>query len=164
MLRFALLAVLLGGAAPALAQPRPGDPPTADQVVTWEALLDKRSVRRGEEVTLTLTARIAAGWKLYAMDSQAGRPLEVRLNDDLGGFRRTAGPTQSRTFTDFDDALGMDYTYFAGQGTVTLRFRANRNARRGRHTLGGSVRFAVCSDEICLPPKQATFAAPVHVR
>ena len=149
------LALLALAATAAHAQPRAAD------VVTWTARTE--GGRRGAEARIVFEATLAPGWKLYALDSAVGRPLAVALDDLPGGV--TAGPPrQSEPDRAHDDVFDAESATFSGEARIVQPLRVGRRARRGGHAVSGTVRYAVCDDEICLQPAAAPFRVALVVR
>ena len=148
-----LLAALL--ALPAAAQPMG----TAD-VVTWRVRADRAAP--GASARLVLDAQIADGWQLYAVGSPVGIPLEVTLGPLPAGV--TAGRVaQSTPRTGYDPAFERDYAYHTEAARVVQRVRVAPGTPAGTRQVTGSVRYAVCNDEVCLPPAQTRFRVPLVV-
>lgn len=156
-MRLALLA-LFAALAPLAARAQSA-PPRAADLVTWTARASR--VTGGAEVVLS--ARIARGWRMYALESAAGRPLSVELTALPAGLRAGA-PRQSRPRTGHDEGLDVDYTYFAETARVAVPLATTRGLARGRHPVSGTVRFALCDDRVCLPPAAVPFQTVLHVR
>ena len=162
MLRTALLALLLPFALPAQAQSFGGPAPmSSSDVVTWS--VGSTHGARGGEASVVIRAEILDGWHLYAVGSPIGRPLEVELGELPAGATSTE-IYQSNPQRGTDPALGVPYLYFADQARVELPVALSRRAARGRHTVRGTIRYAVCDDSICLAPTATRFSVPLVVR
>lgn len=156
-----LLPVLLLALAPLLSGLRavPADP---TPLVRWTVSADPVVARHGEVVVLTLRGTIAPGWRLYAMDSPVGRPLAVRLGATRG-VEALGEPQQSQPQTGDDVHFGGPYTYFEDRVTVTQAFRVGPRAR-SHARFEGTVRYTLCNDDVCLPPREQRLGLTVPVR
>ena len=155
-MRFRLLALALPAfAAAAAAQPTPAS------VVSWTVRAE--SARRGGEARVVFEAAIAPGWKMYALDSAVGRPLAVGL-DALPAGLAAGAPRQSPPTLGLDASFGAEASTFAGTARVVQPLRVGRRVARGRVSVSGTVRYAVCDHEICLPPASAPFRTTFEVR
>ena len=148
-----VLALLV--AASAHAQPvRPAD------VVSWRVRAERAAP--GQESRVVFDAEIAPGWRLYAADSPVGRPFAVDLDPLPGGVTalalRQAPPRRA-----YDAAFETDYTYFAERARFVQPLRVGRAVRPGERTVSGALRYAVCDDEVCLPPARLVFTVPLVV-
>lgn len=129
-------------------------------VVTWQVRAD--GAARGGDARIVFDAEIADGWRLYALDSPVGRPLEVVLGPLPSGL--AAGPLrQSKPQTGYDLGFERDYTYFAGSARVAQTVRVSAAAPAGRHAVEGVLAFAVCDNSVCLSPARVPFRVPVVV-
>jgi thiol:disulfide interchange protein len=155
LIRSILLALVFGAAAAApLAQPVP---------IEWSASTDPAvAASPGDLVTVRVRGTIEPGWRLYAMDSQAGRPLVVRL-DAPASLRPLGGPQQAQPREGYDRYFQSDYTYFEEEVTVTQAFRLSGDAEDGAHRLEAAVTFMLCNDDVCLPPRTQEVATVVRV-
>ncbi|MFN3595773.1 MAG: protein-disulfide reductase DsbD domain-containing protein [Rubricoccaceae bacterium] len=145
----------VGTLGPSAAAPRAAD------LVAWQ--LEAAPARRGQTARLILTARIAEGWKLYALDSEAGVPLRIELGALPSGLRAEA-PRQGTPDRGLDPVLRVPFAYFAGTARFEQPLRVGRFAPRGTHRVQGHVRFTVCDDRVCLAPARVPFSAAVTVR
>lgn len=156
MLRLLLvLATVLLAASAGQAQQRPED------VVAWSVRAEGSA--RGAQARVVFTATIAPGWKVYALDSAVGRPLAVALDALPPGV--SAGPLRQRgAVRGHDAAFGAEGSTFSGAARVEQPLAVGRRAVRGRHAVSGTLRYAVCDAQICLPPAAAPFRVTLVVR
>lgn len=152
----ALLALPLSATAVAAQAPLR----TAD-LVSWT--ITSRPTARGAETEVVLRATIAPGWRLYALESPVGRPLALDIGALPAGVVARA-PVQSRPHEDYDEAFETTYTYFTERAEVRLPLRVGTRAARGRHTVSGTLHYAICDDAICLPPASTPFRTRLTVR
>ena len=164
-----LLVFLFASMAPvARAQFEPAVPET---VVTWTARVrppatarqETNTFRPGEQLFVTLTADVVDGWRLYALDSPGGLPLELHLDAPPSGLVVDGTPGEDEPLEGFDVALGEGYRYHTGRARVWQAYRVGRTATPGVRVIAGHVRFAACNDEICLPPREVPFQARLVV-
>ena len=163
MLRSALLAALaVALAAPTAAQSFGSAPAVrASDVVTWTVGSNHGS--RGGEAAIVVRAEIEEGWHLYAIGSPVGRPLEIEVAGLPAGA--SAEPIlQSTPHQGTDPGLGVPYLYFSEEARLEVPVALSRRAARGRHTVRGTIRYAVCDDAVCLPPTATRFSVPLVVR
>lgn len=154
MHRVALLLLALA-ALPAAAQTV-----RATDVVEWRVRADRAAP--GAEARVVLDATIAPGWRLYALGSPVGIPLELSF-DALPPRVEAGRLTQAAPREGYDEAFASAYPYFAGTGRVVQVLRVGEGAAAGTHEVTGAVRFAVCDDRVCLPPVRTAFRLPLVV-
>lgn len=130
--------------------------------MNWNVVAEPESVTRGGLVTVTLRGEIDPGWRLYAMDSRAGRPLRIVFDDETP-VDPLGTPQQSQPESGFDIHFDSDYTFFTSEVMVTQVFRVDRSTRRGALDIPATVTFMLCNDEVCLPPRTQAVSARVRV-
>ena len=153
MTRAAVLLLALA-AFPAAAQVR-----TAD-VVDWRVRADRAAPGAAARVVLDVT--IEPGWRLYALGSPVGIPLAVSF-DALPAGVRAGRLAQAPPREGYDAAFESAYPYFAETGRVVQTLHIGADAAPGTHAVSGAVRYAVCDDQICLPPTETAFRVPLVV-
>jgi thiol:disulfide interchange protein DsbD len=177
-LRRLLVLLALTSALPARAQFEGsiGGPAVPETVVAWAAHVrpparagatapaDTGVFRRGDLVFVTLTAEVAEGWRLYALDSPGGRPLQVTLDPLPAGLHPEGAPGEDVPHDGYDAVLDEAYRYHAGHARVWQALRVRARAPRGPLVVTGRVRYAACNDSICLPPREAPFRARLVVQ
>lgn len=152
LLAFCALALTV---APSQAQTRSAD------VVSWSARAEGGA--RGEAARVVFSATLAPGWKMYALDSPVGRPLSVSLNDLPAGV--TAGtPRQTGARRGHDAAFDAEASTFVNTARIEQPLAVSRRAAVGPAVVSGTVRYAVCDAEICLPPAASTFRVTLRVQ
>lgn len=132
----------------------------ATDVVDWRVRAE--AATPGRTAHIYLDAEIKDGWRLYAMNSPVGRPLELTM-DALPDGLVAGDVVQDDPETGYDQGFEMEYPYFAGTARVAQILRVSNAIPDGRHTVRGSVSFTVCNDSICLPPARVPFRVPVAV-
>ena len=136
-----------------------------ETVVTWAASARPPSSApqmtdtfgAGDRVYITLSADIVEGWRVYAIDSPAGRPLVLELDSLPNGIARYGSPRETHTEIGHDPGLDADYTYHDGSARVWQGLLVQEGAEAGEHVVTGTVRYAACNDEMCLPVKTFSF-------
>jgi thiol:disulfide interchange protein len=142
-----------------LAAAAAAQPPSPAQ---WTVGAAPATAKAGDLVTVTVRGEIEEGWRVYAMDSKAGRPLRVQIEAPRG-FRSLGEPEQMQPQEGYDRWFESDYTFFTEHVTVTQVFRLAEDVAGGNARLRSSVTFMVCNDDVCLPPRTEQFTATVRV-
>ncbi len=121
-------------------------------------------VQAGEVFSATLETKIEAGWHLYSMTQPPGGPIPTTMTLGKGPIFSLAGEIQQSPVTSwFDQNFGIVTEYFEGDVRFTLPVRAEPAAQPGAHPLKVRVRFMLCSDTVCLPPRTQTVSTAVQV-
>jgi thiol:disulfide interchange protein DsbD len=130
--------------------------------VTWTVQGDTLAV--GTTGTVTLQASVAEGWKMYAPDSPPPT-VGVAVTDLEANRSGVVLGTDSLSYTGgataYDPNFGKDVHFFSGEARLRLPIAISADARSGTHALQGTLRFMVCTEEICLPPATEQFNTTV---
>jgi hypothetical protein len=138
-------------------------PPRADTLVTWSLEVPDR-VRPGRPFDARLEATVTRGWKFYASEQtvQGPRPLGVAAADVA--FLVEGQPVPDALATKVEDAIWSGPVAYHDRDTSFRVVLRPANGVKGPTSVRLTVRYQVCSDEVCLRPMQTTVAAPVIVR
>jgi thiol:disulfide interchange protein DsbD len=120
----------------------------------WTLDADDKNKELGASDTMvvTLNAQIDTGWKLYAMEQPAGGPIAttIKVPGDslfkLGGKIETGAST-----TKFDPNFKIDTKFYEKEAKFRVPLEATEKVAAGSAAV--DVRFQVCNDTLCLPPK-----------
>lgn len=118
------------------------------------------SLSAGQSTEARLKCEIETGWKLYALEQPDGGPIAttIKIPPDEQPFE-ISGPITSSPkptskidplFTGFDGKPLMT-KYFTGSASFVVPMKAIRAADASALAL--DVRFQLCNDTVCLPPK-----------
>ena len=119
-----------------------------DEVV-WQMSAPEK-VEAGTSFQLELTAKIADGWYVYALDSPAGKPLAV-LFDPLPEGIRLGSPEQASATDSYDENFGSPVRYFEESATVSIRGDLAPDLEPGAYELTGKLDYQYCNDRLCIP-------------
>lgn len=170
MLRLLVLSgLLLAASAASSAQIGPAVP---DEVVTWTATVaPPRTAAEwtdtfapGEQAYVTVTARVRPGWRVYALDSPGGLPLQFHLDALPDGLAPEGAVGHTPPRDAYDPVLEEAYRYYAGEARLWQAVRLAPGLADGPREVTGAIRFAACNDEVCLPPREVPFRARLTVR
>jgi thiol:disulfide interchange protein DsbD len=115
----------------------------------------------GATVSAALEAAIAPGWHLYSLKEMDGGPIPTRVTVVEGQAFRLAGAIEAPPpATKQDETFGMEVESY--EGSVEFRIPVRADAA-GRQTLKVAVRYQVCDDKLCLPPRTVPFETVVEI-
>ena len=152
------IGAILGVSATAVAQT------PADNVRWTIAVVSGRTaIKAGSDVTLDINGSIDDGWHVYGLKQLPGGPTSLRLILEANDTATAAGdPTESPPQTLHDSRFGLDTQFHTG--TVTLHLPVHVTpAAAGNRTIPVGVRFQLCSEGECKPPRTVHLAAPIEV-
>ena len=130
---------------------------------TWSAEAAPRAVRPGERVAARLHAEVEEGWYMYALDSPAGQPLSVSLDSLPAGIDTTGTLRQSDPTQKYDPNFEADAFFYEDSAEVRAGLRVGKEVEPGTYVVGGSVRYMVCSDQMCMPPTTKPVSMTIEV-
>ncbi len=126
-----------------------------------------KSLKAGEKFKAALRAEIEDGWHLYALEQPEGGPIAttVKVAENVPFIIEGKIATTPEPVTEFDPNFNIDTKFFAKQAQFNLSLQATADAARA-DDLAINVRFQLCNDTICLPPKtvKVTFTGAEDVR
>ena len=134
-----------------------------------ESAAKGKNVKAGEQVPATLKAEIEPGWHLYALDQVDGGPIATTIKvSDEGTFtlNKVDSPTPKiqpdPNFIVNDKPL--ETKFFIDRAAFKLDITSRRDV--GVDELAIDVRFQLCNDTFCLPPrtKRVTFSGEDDVK
>ncbi len=129
--------------------------------VKWE----HSTKQDGNTLVITFKAAIEEHWHLYNMNVPEGGPEKTALTFEKLEGAKLQGPAkfvQGTPITTYDDAFGMDLTYYEGSATIQQKLTLTG----GDYAVEGYVSFMSCCDGMCTPPTNydfvlnGTFEAP----
>src|SRR5215213_4679736 len=126
----------------------------AQNPVSWSLESDARSKALKKDATFKakLKAAIEGEWHLYAVEQPAGGPFPTKITvaENLP-FVLDGKPVSPAPVTRFDPNFNIDTKFFAKSAEFNLPLKAN--ADTPADDLAVNVRYHVCDDKVCLPPK-----------
>ncbi len=125
---------------------------------SWTVEALPETVRPGEHLTVRFDVAIDAGWHMYAMDSPVGQSLEVTFDSLAEGFALQPPLRQSPPTEEFDPNFQDDAYFYDGTAEVRAGLQVADSLQPGTYELGGSVRYMVCNDQMCMPPRTKPFS------
>lgn len=120
------------------------------------------SIPAGGKGTAKISASIGGGWHMYSITQGAGGPTPTRISIDGGPFKM-GGVSGTRPKVQMDPNFGINTETYDGSATFTVSFTVAPDAPEGAQTLNVGVRYQVCNETTCLPPKTIKVSAPVTI-
>ncbi|CAN5823584.1 hypothetical protein BH24ACI5_BH24ACI5_22440 [soil metagenome] len=133
-------------------------------IVKWSAVAQAGS---GDAVTVTVTAKVQAGWKLYAIEQPPGGPIPLAFDlADGAPYDIVPGQIVSpKAKVQKQDAnFTVDTRYYEGEAKFTVPVRMKGTVPAGARTIPLEITFQACGAELCLRPFTERLAVPVTVR
>ncbi|MDA2923569.1 thioredoxin family protein [Acidobacteria bacterium AH-259-L09] len=126
--------------------------------------VEQETLIAGSQAEAVLSADIDEGWHLYSMSQPPGGPIPTSISVVENAVFSPAGSVkQPLPLTWFDQNFDINTEYFEGKVDFLIPFKVQPTAPSGTHSLPVKVRFMMCSDTLCLPPKNKTLMTQVNV-
>ena len=126
----------------------------AQNPVSWllESDAKGKTLQTGEKFQAKLKAKIEGEWHLYAVEQPEGGPYPTKITvaENLP-FELDGKIISPAPITKFDPNFEIDTKFFAEKAEFTLPIKAT--SETNGNNLAVNVRFQVCDDKVCLPPK-----------
>ena len=151
-------ALLARALTPAVAQVPPDN-------VHWNAsVAPGNTVKAGGNVTLQLEGAIDDGWHVYGLKQLPDGPTALRVRLDTNDTAAAAGDaTETKPTVIHDARFGVDTQFHTHTVTLSLPARVQPGVT-GQRQIPVSVRFQLCSDHECQPPRTVHLSVPVEVQ
>lgn len=130
--------------------------------VDWSVSIYPVRVAPGGTFSADVAVKIRPGWKMYAMDSPAGRPVDISFADS-DYFVPAGEVIQAPPEEGYDPNFDATVTYFSAYAEFRAPFRVLETLEEGRYPLEGQVVFMICNDRMCLPPTPVPISTEVIV-
>lgn len=124
----------------------------------WSIEVKDSPISKGEAVRVLLKAAVEPGWHLYALDQPAGGPVATTIKVteakpfEISGTIDTGTQPQIKPDPNFivnDKPLETKFFLDSAEFAVPLKAIADSSASE----ISLDVRFQLCNDTMCLPPK-----------
>lgn len=111
----------------------------------------------GNTLVITYSATIQEHWHLYNMNVPEGGPEKTSLTFETLKGAKLQGPAtfvSGKPITTYDDAFGMDLTYYEGKASIQQKIRLTG----GDYEIEGYLTYMSCCDGMCTPPTNEEFS------
>ena len=138
--------------------------PARAETVAWSASAGSAAVKPDGVLTVTLNAKVAEGWHVYALKQLPNGPTPLRITIDANPLAAQAGaPAGSPATKVHDPAFNLDTPLYSKAFTATVPLKIAAHANVGKQSIPVTVRFQTCNGKICQPPKSAHLSVAVTV-
>ena len=131
--------------------------------IHWEMSVEQPKVAPGGHVLARLTARIDAGWHLYAPTTPKGGPIPTTLTLAANPAVTGAEIFEPKPERRHDPNFNLDTETYENEAVFLFDVALKPDAAPGPVELSANVRYQSCNDKMCLPPVRRTAAATVTV-
>ena len=141
-----------------VAAQRPAD------VVRWTAAAPTVAVAAGGSVDVTVSAKVQAGWKLYAIEQppDGPKPLTFGVPRETGFSVTAKRIVAPKAKVQKDDNFGVETRYYENDASFTVPVAVQPSAAGATH-VPLEVTFQACGQDICLRPYTQKLQVPVTI-
>lgn len=129
----------------------------------WTLKPSAERVPPGAELTAALELRLDEPWHMYSMTTPKGGPVitTIALEESpaVDSWQIWYPPPQRK----FDPNFQIDAETYEKSATFQFVIRLKPDAPAGEHELTARMRYQLCTDRECLPPRRVTAAARITV-
>lgn len=134
-------------------------------LATFEARFEPATARPGEHVRLIVTGRITDGWYTYSLVPQDDEfaPPPTTLKVKTAGLEIQGPVYETNPVLKKDKVFGIPLAFHPKSVRFYQNLRVPEKAGPGEITLTGALRYQVCNNRICTPPRTDKISAALSV-
>ena len=137
------------------------DAPIPERLITFDTRLEPTDARPGENVRLIISGRIEKGWYTYSLvpveDEFAPPPTRLKITPGplaLDGIPYETNPTLKT-----DKVFGIPLAFHPNAVRFYQNMRVPEGGFSGAADVQADVRYQVCNNKFCTPPRTETLTA-----
>ncbi len=121
--------------------------------VKWDYAAIKNS---DNEYTVTISETLDPDWHIYSINTPIGGPVPTTFTFKKNPLVVIDGKTieKGKSKTVHDDIFGVDVKYY---GENVMFVQVVRLKSPVKTNLSGTVKYMVCNEKMCMPPKTVPF-------
>ena len=121
--------------------------------VKWNYTAAKNS---DKEYTVTISATLLPAWHIYSMNTPANGPVPTSISFSKNPLVLLNGAVKEngKLKTEHDEIFGVDVKYYADKVEYVQSVKLKSSVKTN---VSGSIKYMVCNDKLCLPPKTVPF-------
>ncbi|MCZ6647567.1 MAG: thioredoxin family protein [SAR324 cluster bacterium] len=159
-----LLGLLVPTPAPAQFFPQQDDG-IPDVLATFESRIEPADARPGEHVRLIITGKITDGWYTYSAVPQGEfAPPPTKLFAEPGPFELLGPMYETNPTVKKDKVFDLDLAFHTKAARFYQNMRVPEGAAEGRMYFEGKLRFQVCNNKLCTPPRREPINVGIMVK
>lgn len=135
----------------------------AQNPVSLSMSVKPAKVTAGGKLTAQISASISGDWKMYSITQGGGGPIPTTIRVPEGIFKAAGSSRGTAPKRAMDPNFGIMTEYYAGSASFTVPLSVDNSALPGPQTLTINVRYQVCNETLCLPPKTLKVSSPVEI-
>src|SRR6266576_4057514 len=136
----------------------------AQDPVKLSLKVPSRAVQSGDKFRAELNVKISTGWHIYSLTQPRGGPFATRITLESNQIFTSDGPVSGpKPQTKFDPNFEINTETHEGNLKFAVPILVSREAVSETRELVINVRYQVCNETSCLPPKTVKVSSPIEV-
>ena len=121
--------------------------------VKWNYSATKKS---DKEYTVTIDAALPGAWHIYSINTPADGPVPTNISFKKNSLVVLDGTVKEngKLKSEHDDVFGVNVKYYADKVEFTQNIKLKSAVKTN---VAGTIKYMVCNDKMCLPPKTIPF-------
>ena len=136
---------------------------TAQNPVSLSIDVKPVKVKAGDKLTAHISASIGGGWHMYSVSQGGGGPFPTKITVVDGVIKGAGSVRGSAAKRAMDSNFGIITETYSGSAAFTVPLVVVASVQPGPTTVSVNVRYQVCNETTCLPPKTVALSAPVEI-
>ncbi|MCC7153288.1 MAG: thioredoxin family protein [Bryobacterales bacterium] len=140
----------------------------AQNPATWTLSPSTSEVAPGGEFTAELRLKLEPPWHMYSLTTPkpgpSGGPIATTIKMDQNAAVEDSKLFAPQAQRKFDPNFGIDTETYDGGVTFLYRIKLSSSAPAGPLELTSMMRYQLCTDTQCLPPKRVTATARIQIK
>lgn len=124
------------------------------------------SYRPGQKLWIALQAQMDPGWHLYSFPQPPGSPVHATQITVADGqpFAQAGNITSPKPESRMDPTVGTQTEFYTDAVTFHVPVKVNKGAPDGKQEVSLEVKYQMCNDRLCLPPRTEKVEASVEIQ
>jgi thiol:disulfide interchange protein len=129
----------------------------------WEITAERPVVRPGTKLLIKAAVRLDAGWHMYSLTTPKGGGLPLVLSVVPSPPITKTRLFQPKPVRKMDPAFGVETETYEGEPVFYIAAEVAADAPTGPVELTTNVKYSVCRDTVCLPPRKVAAPVPITI-
>ncbi|HUS07307.1 MAG TPA: protein-disulfide reductase DsbD N-terminal domain-containing protein, partial [Bryobacteraceae bacterium] len=131
--------------------------------IQWELAVEPAAAPPGAAIQAKLTGKLEPGWHLYSLSTPKGGPIATTINIAPDAAIAGVRIFQPKPYKKFDENFQLETETYEGEPVFLLEIRTAQAASAGLADITAQMRYQLCTDKQCLPPRKATATAKLKI-
>ena len=129
----------------------------------WSLVPDQAGVAPGSSFLAKLNLKLQDPWHMYSMTTPPGGPIPTTIKLEDHPSVQSWSVYQPKAKRQFDPNFGIDTDTYEKEVTFYFKVDLKPDARPGRAEITARMRYQLCTDKECMPPRPMTATASIQI-